>query len=77
MRKHMKRDNQTVKPFFLYCKNSYLLFLILDPPLKKKSIPKIDLTSTIVADRIKDKKGLESGEYYQLTLGKVLSKTEI
>ena len=74
----MTRDNQTLKSFsLLNYKNAYLLFLILDPPLKKKSIPKIDLTSTIAADGVKDKKNFESGEYYQLILGKVLSKTEI
>ena len=36
-------------------KNRYLLFLILDPLLKKKSIPKIEFVSTIAADGVKDK----------------------
>ena len=54
-----------------------MLLLILDPPLKKKSTPKIDLTSAIVADGVKNKKSVESGEYFQLTVGKILSKTEI
>ena len=74
----MKRENQTLKSFSLFnYENAYLFSLILDPPLKKKSIPKIDLRFATVADGVKDKKSVESGEYFQLTVGKILSKMEI